>query len=193
MLGERIKQSVSKYVSEKLAEFQNNIQGNIKNSEVKLKAEIADLSLPLNVEVSDFSALSSMFMPVTVAASWLFCGFFNFLSIALLAVVGRKFFEDSISAYLQKFAINQIRSKLIEEVNTKLDSAKIQMQDKLNESFDTMLSEIEKTFSTALAESLMSFNLADKTYGDISSFFLSIKVFMSVDLPRFKLPTTVRL
>lgn len=165
-LAEKLKQSISKYVSEKLTEFQNNIQANIKNSELKVKAEIADLSLPLNVNVSDFSSLSSMFMPVTVAASWLFCGFFNFISIAVLAVVGREFLESAISDFLTKFSVNQVRGKLIAEVGVQLDSAKVQMQDNLNNCFDSMLSEIEKTFSAALAESLLPYTMADKVHGD---------------------------
>ena len=165
-LAERLKQEISKYVADRLVEFSNNIKSSIKSSEVRLRGDVGELSLPINVEISDLSSYSKVFMPTTIAASWFFLGFFDFVSVLVLAMVGQEFFEKSIASLLGSLSVNRVRGKLGEEVDKQLEKCKIQLKDKLNLSFDQVRSEIEKSYEKSLAESLVSVSVVEAENSD---------------------------
>lgn len=152
----KLKQEIVGFVDKKVSEISDKLKIDLANSHQKLCDALAKFNVPINVEIRDYSTSTSLLFPGVVLTSFFFCGFFTFIYTFIAAVVGRKFFEGAISRAVEKFGVNNARSKIAEEVGKKLEEAKGGLKAKLNESFDSMEKEMFASFDANQAAALAS-------------------------------------
>lgn len=145
----QLKQQLVGFIDDHMSQMDEKLKIDLQESKLQIKKFLADLNLSIEVNVNDYSGYASLFVPVTVAAGWMFLGWLQFINITLIAIVGRKVFEDSIARFMESAGVNHARAKICEEVTANLEKSKVIISDKLNDSFDSIEKELLASFDSA--------------------------------------------
>ena len=102
------------------------------------------------------------------AASFFFFGFFSFLGITALALLGRNFFESTLGNILKRYSIDRAREQLLKEISINLERGKHELEAKLNNAFDLMEKEQLQAFDSARDVAITPLALTTSGQNDIA-------------------------
>lgn len=162
-----IKHEITGFVERKVNEFEQKIQADIAQSQEQIKKSLASLKLPLGIKVSDYSDYTLFFTPTVVIASFFFFGFFSFLGITALALLGRNFFESTLGNILKRYSTDRAREQLLKEISINLERGKHELETKLNNAFDLMEKEQLQAFDSARDAAIAPLALTTSEQNDI--------------------------
>lgn len=162
-----IKHEITGFVERKINEFEQKIQADIAQSQEQIKKSLATLKLPLGIKVTDYSDYTLFFTPTVVIASFFFFGFFSFLGITALALLGRNFFESTLGNILKRYSTDRAREQLLKEISINLERGKHELETKLNNAFDLMEKEQLQAFDSARDAAIAPLALTTSEQNDI--------------------------
>jgi len=122
--------SIAAEVNKKLTAFvsgQMDVVGKIALEElektgVALQGELETINVAAPKQATDPSGLSHAFFPVTITLSYLLFGLSTtFVGTLVFAAFGRKYFEDAIRRILETFGLQNARSRIADDVASKLE------------------------------------------------------------------------
>ena len=159
-LAVELKGQIVKYVEGRIEEINQSLKLDMAAVQNHIEQYLATLALPMDMKVQDLSLYGKLILPAVVISS-LFCGFFVFVKFALIALVGRNFFETAVDDFLGRFGVNAAREKLSEAVSENLDTAKKQLSAKLEESFDLLESQMAASFEEAKKNAISAIRMPE--------------------------------
>ncbi len=158
-----MKKEIVAYLERELAEMDKSLQADISTIQNGLREELSTIQLPLSVQIKDYSGLSSVFLPVTVVASYFVLGFgLSFLGVLIAGIVGRNYFESTIAKLLDSVGANRVRKELCLEISANIDKAKVTMNEKLGALFCSWENETLASFDESLSVALSQYALVSK-------------------------------
>ena len=122
--------AIASAINKKLAAFvdgQLAVVGKLARQELEkagknLQEDLKRIGIDVPKQEKDMSGLSSVFFPATITVSYLLFGLSTtFVGTLIFAVLGRKCFEDAIRRVIETFGLPDARSRIADDVSSKLD------------------------------------------------------------------------
>jgi len=164
ILSDRLNREIINYLEPKIKQLSEKLSSNLKDSEKQILQNLSNQSIAIDIKTCDIAHYSTLFMPVAVGTAFLTCGFFSFIFIGVIigAVVGRNFFEGSISKFLKEVGAKKTREKMIPAVKEQLNNAKSKIKTKLEERFDNIQEDLYQIYSSSESKTISVVDIIEK-------------------------------
>lgn len=148
-LAKRIKQEIVAFVDANVAIINDKLSVDISDSQAKIKMQLASMQVQMGGNIKDYSEYAVLFMPTVVLVSFLSCGFLTFIWTVIAAMIGRNFFESTISSFLKSVGIKGAKEKLVDQVSANIDKIKIELFAELGKNFSAVENDLLRSFDQA--------------------------------------------